>query len=101
MRKIDELIYKMKQSELKCPCFLCRAKIWFCKFIERCNNFYRKHTSKWFCAQIWGSDYQDFREYEVLSKLKIRAYDQKGLKWPDTKYSHIKLVDEALMAGAV
>ncbi|KKN27245.1 hypothetical protein LCGC14_0866540 [marine sediment metagenome] len=64
-------------------------------------EFYtRLRTAKWVNVEYWGSDYSDFREYEVISRRRVRMPDGKGLQWPKTKYKHVKMIDEACIAGA-
>jgi hypothetical protein len=54
---------------------------------------------KWINIQIWGSDDRYFSDYKVISKQRIRMPNGK-VKWPKTKYNHVKVVDEALVTGA-
>lgn len=94
IKNSNEKTYQyIEKNKTKCPCFICRAKMRYIDYRIKFNNFCsRLLTAKWINVEYWGSDYPDFREYEVIGRQKIRT-DGKGMKWPKTNYNHIKQVE--------
>jgi hypothetical protein len=91
----------IRNNRTKCPCILCKAKMRGIDLFIHINLFYNRiRSTKWINVQYWGSDYADFRNYEVIGKQKVRIPDGKGLQWPKTKYKHTKIVDESLAGAA-
>ena len=82
-----------RKHKTKCPCIVCKAMTKFIDMRFRIERiiicFYEVH---WVNVEYRGSDYSDFREYEVICKKKVRVPDGKGCQWPKTHYKHIKAV---------
>ncbi len=89
---LNEKIYQFNlKHKTKCPCFICKKVMKFIDILFRFGMF-----CDWICNLHWeiveyrGSNYADFREYEVIDRRKVRFPDGKGLKWPKTDYKHIR-----------
>lgn len=95
----EKLYQFIQKHKTNCPCFVCRAKMKFIDYKVRVHIFYRSlRYMKRINVEYRGSDYSDFREYEVIGKGKIRMSDSKGLRWPKTNYNHIRCVEVGAVA---
>lgn len=87
-----------------CPCVLCRASMLLRTVIFEWDAFYKWLRSKKFVrVEFWGSNYADFREYEVIEKRRISTH--KAFPWPKTAYKYVRAMDEqsgkqAVLEGA-
>lgn len=78
----------------KCNCSVCKMMMKYIDVRFRIEGFISWLCSvRWITVEFYGSDYADFREYEIISTKRVRLPDQKGFAWPKTDYMHIKSVD--------
>lgn len=94
-RTLRENTYQyLVKYRTKCPCFICKSRMRYVAFRIKIGNFYTSlRYRKWIVVEFQGSEYSDFREYEVIGRKRVRTLDGKGFQWPKTNYNNVRSVE--------